>query len=62
MLLVYFFLVEYTVASHAMNFMGSSFDYRRATTKLWIDNLAAKVPKEYKPYMEWPIKLARSLL
>ncbi len=60
-LLVYFFLVEYTVAYHAMGFIRSSFAYRTATTKLWINNLAAKLPKEYEQYMEWPVKFAESL-
>ncbi|KAH8904343.1 hypothetical protein BR93DRAFT_930375 [Coniochaeta sp. PMI_546] len=60
-LLVYFFLMEYTVAYHAMGFIRSSFAYRTATTKLWINNLAAKLPKEYKRYMEWPVKFAESL-
>ncbi|OIW24883.1 hypothetical protein CONLIGDRAFT_73856 [Coniochaeta ligniaria NRRL 30616] len=60
-LLVYFFLVEYTVAYHAMGFIRSSFAHRTATTKLWIGNLAARLPKEYEPYMEWPVKFAESL-
>ena len=60
-LLVYFFLLEYLVAYHAMGFIRSSFAYRSATTKLWVYNLAAKLPKEYERYMIWPVKFAESL-
>ncbi|KAB5583113.1 hypothetical protein GE09DRAFT_290824 [Coniochaeta sp. 2T2.1] len=61
-LLVYFFLVEYTVAYHAMGFIRSSFAYRTATTMLWVDNLAAKLPREYRRYIEWPVWFAASQL
>ncbi|KAB5566453.1 hypothetical protein GE09DRAFT_1055998 [Coniochaeta sp. 2T2.1] len=61
-LLVYFFLVEYTVAYHAMSFIRSSFAYRTATTKLWVDNLAAKLPREYMRFIEWPVWFAASQL
>lgn len=60
-LLIYFVLVEYLVANHAMGSIRSTFAYRTATTKLWIDNLAAKLPKEYERYMEGPVEFAKSL-
>jgi hypothetical protein len=60
-LLVYFFLLEYLVAYHAMGFIRSSWAYRTATTKLWVNNLASKLPKEYERHMEWPVRIAGSL-
>lgn len=60
-LLVYFFVAEYAVAYHAMGFIRSAFAYRTAMTRIWIKNLAAKLPKEYERYMEWPARFAESL-
>jgi hypothetical protein len=60
-LLVYFFLLEYLVAYHAMGFIRQSFEYRTATTKLWVKNLAAKIPDEYARYLQPPVKIVESL-
>lgn len=61
-ILANFFLIDHCIGEAISSDAEIAVDFRKHVVLIWIERVAASLPPEYKPYMEWTLDFARRLI
>ena len=62
LMFVHFFVVEYIAASWVLGpIIQKAFNFRKKLVLPWLIHVQKKLPPEYLPYMEWPMKFGEKM-
>ena len=62
LLLIHFLFIEFAIGEFCLGQHGTRFGFRRRAVLAWLNGILETLPNEYRTYVEWPLKYARTLV